>query len=73
MVRQDRDRGQEPDAVSFRHVSHHRSPGAIDNEKLVMGANMASVMLAFMTGMYTNGQLNLAIVAASIAVFALAL
>jgi len=38
-----------------------------------MGAIMALVMLAFMTSMYTNGQANLAIVAVSIAIFALAL
>lgn len=40
---------------------------------LVMGATMASVMLAFMTAMYTNRQANIAIVAGSVAVFALAL
>ena len=40
---------------------------------LVMGAAMAIVMLAFMTAMYTNRQTNIAIVAGSVAVFALAL
>lgn len=40
---------------------------------LVMGASMAVVMLAFMAGMYANRQANIAIVAGSIAVFALAL
>ncbi len=40
---------------------------------LVMGASMAVVMLAFMTGMYTSRQANIAIVAGSVAVFAVAL
>ena len=40
---------------------------------LVMGAAMAIVMLAFMTAMYTHRQTNIAIVAGSVAVFALAL
>ncbi len=40
---------------------------------LVMGATMAVVMLAFMTGMYPNRQANTAIVVGSVAVFALAL
>jgi hypothetical protein len=40
---------------------------------LVMGASMAIVMLAFMTGMYQNRRLNVAIFAASAVVFAFAL
>ncbi|MEO7939105.1 MAG: DUF305 domain-containing protein [Burkholderiaceae bacterium] len=40
---------------------------------LVMGATMAIIMLAFMTAMYTNRMANIAIVAGSVAVFALAL
>jgi hypothetical protein len=40
---------------------------------LVMGAVMALVMLGFMRGMYTNTRLNLAIAAASIVVFVVAL
>jgi len=40
---------------------------------LVMGASMAVVMLAFMTGMYTSRQANIAIFAGSVAVFAVAL
>lgn len=40
---------------------------------LVMGASMAVGMLAFMSGMVTNRLANVAIVAGSIAVFALAL
>ena len=40
---------------------------------LIMGAAMAVVMLAFMTGMYKNGRANAAIVAGSLVVFATAL
>ena len=40
---------------------------------LVMGAAMAIVMLGYMFGMYRNTRLNLGIIAASVAVFALAL
>lgn len=40
---------------------------------LVMGAAMTLIMLAFMWGMYENPRLNIAIVGASIAVFAIAL
>jgi hypothetical protein len=40
---------------------------------VVMGAAMAVVMLAFMWGMYPNRAANLAIVAASVAAFAVAL
>ena len=40
---------------------------------LVMGATMAVIMLVFMLGMYPNRRLNLAILAASVAVFVLAL
>lgn len=40
---------------------------------LVMGATMAVVMLAFMLNMYPNRRLNLAILAASVVVFAVAL
>jgi hypothetical protein len=40
---------------------------------ILMGAAMAVVMLAFMLGMYSNMRLNIAIFAASVAVFALAL
>jgi uncharacterized protein (DUF305 family) len=40
---------------------------------LVMGAAMAVVMLGYMLGMYTNTRANLAILAASAAVFAVAL
>lgn len=38
---------------------------------LLMGATMALVMLGFMLGMYSNRRVNLAIVAASLALFAL--
>ena len=40
---------------------------------LYMGAAMAVVMLAFMLGMYTDKRKNLAIVAGSVAVFAIGL
>lgn len=40
---------------------------------LLMGAAMAIVMLGFMTGMYKNRAVNIAIVAGSVAVFALSL
>lgn len=40
---------------------------------LLMGAVMAAVMLAFMWGMYRNSAANLAILAASAAVFVIAL
>lgn len=40
---------------------------------LIMGAAMAVVMLAFMTGMYKNRRANAAIVAGSLVVFAAAL
>jgi len=40
---------------------------------LVMGATMAVIMIGFMWGMYKNTRLNVAIVAASALVFALAL
>ena len=40
---------------------------------LVMGAAMAIVMLGYMFGMYRSTRLNLGIIAASVAVFALAL
>jgi uncharacterized protein (DUF305 family) len=40
---------------------------------LVMGATMAVIMLGFMPDMYENRRLNLAIVAASLAVFGIAL
>jgi uncharacterized protein (DUF305 family) len=40
---------------------------------LVMGATMAIVMLAYMMGMYKNTPVNIGIISASAAVFALAL
>jgi uncharacterized protein (DUF305 family) len=40
---------------------------------LLMGAAMAIVMLGFMTAMYKNRRVNIAIVAGSVAVFALSL
>lgn len=40
---------------------------------LIMGAAMAVIMLAFMSGMYTNRRVNFGIYAGSIIVFALAL
>ena len=40
---------------------------------LIMGATMAIVMLSYMLGMYTNGKVNAAIFASSLAVFAVAL
>jgi uncharacterized protein (DUF305 family) len=40
---------------------------------LVMGATMAVVMISFMWGMYANTRANMAIVASSVVVFALAL
>ncbi|MDQ2078884.1 DUF305 domain-containing protein [Xanthobacteraceae bacterium Astr-EGSB] len=40
---------------------------------VVMGATMAVVMISFMWGMYANTRANMAIVASSVVVFALAL
>lgn len=40
---------------------------------LLMGAAMATIMLGFMSGMYKNTNLNLTIIAASVAIFALSL
>lgn len=40
---------------------------------LVMGATMAMIMLAYMLGMYRNQRVNIGIIGASLAVFAMAL